>query len=109
MELEGILLNMFLPRTKGACIAHFRNMLCLTQSDISVEIGINRSSISKMENGDINVSENVWSHILRLVYDGFDLEKRVQFKQFRSTLEIFIDEENVTNGGVEEWKERKLS
>ncbi|OIJ09466.1 hypothetical protein BKP35_16560 [Anaerobacillus arseniciselenatis] len=106
MKSEGILLNLLLPRTKGACLAHFRTLLELTQTDISNEIGINRSSISKMENGDINVSEHVWFHVLKLVYYGLEFEQYISFIEFRHSLEIFIKEDE---GRLLEWSEKKLS
>jgi transcriptional regulator with XRE-family HTH domain len=99
---------MFLPRTRGACLAHFRNMLRLTQTEISQELGINRSSISKMENDEINVSESVWNHVLRLIFDDFELEQSIPYREFRCTLEQFIEDENVS-GGTTEWNEKRLS
>lgn len=108
LKLERVLLRMFLPRSRGACVAHFRNMLQLTQTEVSKEVGINRSSISKMENGDINVSENVWSHVLHLIYYHFDLEEKLPFIEFRCNLEQFIADEKVS-GRQEEWTDSKLS
>lgn len=96
------------PSIEGACVAHFRNMLQLTQTEVSKEVGINRSSISKMENGDINVSENVWSHVLHLIYYHFDLEEKLPFIEFRCNLEQFIADEKVS-GRQEEWTDSKLS
>lgn len=107
MNQEGILLNLFLPRTRGACMAHFRNILQLTQLTISEKLGMNRSSISKMENGDINVSEIVWRYILHLVYEDFNLQHNISFEEFYNTLELFLEDEK----GREkvEWTEQKLS
>jgi transcriptional regulator with XRE-family HTH domain len=109
MKSEGILLNLFLPRTRGACVAHFRHLLQLKQIEISKELGMNRSSISKMENGDMNVSENVWSYVLKLVYLDYGLENSIPFLEFRHTLEHFLKDEDVISGGQVEWTERKLS
>ena len=109
MKSEGILLNLFLPRTRGACLAHFRSILQITQTEISTEIGLSRSSISKMENGDMTVTESVWNHVLKLVYHDFDLVQKIPFTEFRQTLEQFIEEELVVSGGQTEWTERKLS
>lgn len=105
MQSEGILLNLFLPRTRGACVAHFRNLLHLTQIDISRELGIDRSSISKMENGDVNVSESVWNHVLELVYYDFGLEHLVSFIEFQQALELCLEDD----GRRSKWIERKLS
>lgn len=105
MKSQVILLNLFLPSTRGACVAHFRNMLQLTQIDVSRELGIDRSSISKMENGDINVSESVWNHILMLIYYDFDLEQFLSFIEFQHALELCIEDE----GRRHDWTERKLS
>jgi transcriptional regulator with XRE-family HTH domain len=107
MKQQGILFNLFLPRTRGACMAHFRNMLQLTQGDISNELGMNRSSISKMENGDINVSENVWSYVLNLVYEDFELEETIPFDDFRDSLEQFLETER--GRGQSDWIEQRLS
>lgn len=105
MNREGILLNLFLPRTKGDCIAHFRNVLHLTQIDVSKELGINRSSISKMENGEINVSEVVWNHVLRLAFYELGIEENISFLEFKDSLELFIE---VDEGRRPDWTKPKL-
>ncbi|MGY3716125.1 helix-turn-helix domain-containing protein [Sutcliffiella cohnii] len=110
MKSEGLLLSLFIPRSKGACLAHFRNILQLTQSDISNELGINRSSISKMENSDINVSEHVWKHVLSKVHHDFELDNQLGFEDFKDTLEQFIEDEDEDMEEVYEfWEKRKLS
>lgn len=104
-----VLLNLFLPRTRGACVAHFRNLLQLTQDTISKDLGMNRSSISKMENGDINVSDNVWNHVLNLIYLDFELGKSIPFEEFQASLERFIEDEEKVSRRQVEWRDEKLS
>lgn len=106
MEEKDLVLHLFLPRTRGACLAHFRNILQLTQIDIAKDVGINRSSISKMENGDINVSEIVWQHVTNLVYQSLDINHAITFSNFRRTLDIFIVDKG--EGRLEDWTEPKL-
>jgi transcriptional regulator with XRE-family HTH domain len=108
MESKAILLNLFLPRTRGACISHFRNLLELTQIDISNELGINRTSISKMENGDINVSENVWSYVLTLIHQETHFANSISYIEFKQMIERLIKSELDGKGGLE-WKEQRLS
>ena len=108
MKSERILLSLFLPQTKGACIAHLRNSLALTQTQVSTALGLNRTSISKMENGDMNVSEHVWRYVLYLVYDSFNFTNKVTFQEFKDSLEVFIEEDESIRGNIE-WKERKSS
>jgi len=105
LKTERILLTLFLPRTKGQCIAHLRNILQLTQNDISKELGLSRTSISKMENGDMSVSESVWRHIIYLVYANFDLHKTMSFNEFKQALELCLEEDE---GGEISWKEKNL-
>ena len=106
MKLEHLFLKLFFPRTKGACISHFRKMLQLTQFDISTNLGINRTIISKMENGEIDVSENVWRYLLELIYKESDSIQGIPFKEFRKTLELCINDE--LSGGQVAWKEQRL-
>jgi DNA-binding XRE family transcriptional regulator len=108
MKAMNILISLFLPQTRGACLSHFRKMLQLTQFDISSTIGINRTIISKMENGEINVSETVWNHILHLVHKESDVIQTIPFIEFRKTLEQCIKNDGMS-GGQPVWKERKLS
>lgn len=91
MKLEGTLLHLFLPQSKGACLAHFRNLLQIRQIELSRELGISRSSISKMEIGDLQVSEIVWHHILRLVYKNFTLNQKITFLEFQETVEQYLN------------------
>jgi len=103
--MEKVLLSLFLPRTKGECIAHLRNILQLTQTDISNELGLSRTSISKMENGDMTVSESVWRHIIYLVYVDFELNKTTTFNEFKQALEMCVREDEV---GEYQWREKNL-
>ncbi|QOK30015.1 helix-turn-helix transcriptional regulator (plasmid) [Cytobacillus oceanisediminis] len=109
MKTEIMLLNLFLPRTRGECIAHFRNMLQLTQIELSRQVGMDRSNISKMENGDITVSETVWTHILNMIYRDFDIEMELPFGDFRNTIELFIQKEYEMSRREDKWNEQRLS
>lgn len=62
-----------------------------------------------MENGDINVSESVWSLILYWVYQAYDLGQSITFDDFRSLIEQFIEEDSEGDRGQQGWLERKLS
>ena len=37
----------------------------LTQSDVAAIIGVNQSLISRMESGDIQVSERLWKSVIK--------------------------------------------
>ena len=50
----------------------------LTQSDVAAIIGVNQSLISRMESGDIQVSERLWKSVIKNY--GVNLEERASIE-----------------------------
>ncbi|UII57771.1 helix-turn-helix domain-containing protein [Cytobacillus spongiae] len=90
MSTEQLIRQVFLPETKGSCLAHFRGLLNLKQSELANTLGLERSTISKMEIGDIFVSEIVWKHVLVQVFEQFELNKSLSLEDFRELVESFF-------------------
>ena len=63
-------------RAIGAKIRQLREAQDLTQSDLGSLIGVNKTRISKIENGDMNVTI---TSLIR-VFRAFNLEPKISFK-----------------------------
>lgn len=84
---ERLLFPLFIPNTKGECLSYFRKQLSLTQDDVSKDVGLTRSMISKMESGAVMVSERVWDYIIQKIYESYHLEDKISYEDFLWELE----------------------
>ena len=93
MTLNQMILPIFLPKTKGECLRYFRNYLDLTQSGLSKLCGVERSAISKMENGDTPVNMNTWMYVTKKLYEILQLDQQeVSYNEFIKYIDSLYEE-----------------
>ncbi|MYL35474.1 hypothetical protein GLW08_20440 [Pontibacillus yanchengensis] len=96
-NIDDRLMPIFIPSTKGECLSYFRKVLTLTQMDVAKTCEIERSSISKMENGDIEVHVVAWNFITHQVYTTLEIKSNgISYQDFNRFLNKLYEQESVS-------------